>query len=212
MQTDDLITLMAHTKPRRYKMQRFLTWGAVLGILAVLVAIIAGIYGIRPDIRQIFLDHAMGFKYGILGEFAALAGTAWWLSGQPARRLRAPLLCIIGLLGLLLTTTVFAYLDQPYTAFKAAVFDRAAFSCVGSILVLASATVFVLLRLSRSMAPTNATLHAVMTAMFAAALAGLAYGFHCQHDHPAYLALWYAGTALLFTVAATPLLAKKIRW
>lgn len=212
MQTDDLITLMAHTKPRRYKMQRILTWAAVLVVLAVLVGLVAVVYGIRPDMKQIFLDHAMGFKYGVLGEFAALAGTAWWLSAQPARRLRAPILCITGLLGLLLTTTVFAYLDQPHAHFMAAVFDRTAFYCVGSILVLASASVFALLRLSRSMAPTNITLHAAMTALFAAALAGLAYGFHCQHDHPAYLALWYAGTVLLFTVVATPLLAKKIRW
>jgi len=212
MQTDDLITLMARTQPRRYKMQRIFTWAAVLCVLASLVAVIAGVYGIRPDMRQIFLDHAMGFKYGVLGEFAALAGTAWWISGQPARRIRAPLLCIIGLLGLLLTTTVFAYLDQPHAHFMAAVFDRTAFYCVGSILVLAGSTVFALLRLSKSMAPTNTTLHAAMTALFAAALAGLAYGFHCQHDHPAYLAVWYAGTALLFTAMATPVLARKIRW
>jgi hypothetical protein len=92
------------------------------------------------------------------------------------------------------------------------VFETEVFLCAAFITGFALAGSFVLMRVTGCMAPTNCRLHAFMTALFATSLGALAYGLHCTHDHPSYLMLWYAGTAVAFTLIMLPLIMKKQAW
>lgn len=212
MRTDDLICMMAKNPPCSGAKRKAVIWGSVVALFALMVTAVYFTLGLRSDITHVMDDPAMMFKYAFLA--AALVGSAigWWRSGHPGRCCKLPFYGMIFLGTFLVFDAGHAVYLQGMDAVAPQVFDGTAGTCVLSIALFAGIAAAVLILISKCMAPVNACLHACMTAIFASSLGALAYGLHCSHDHPAYLALWYGGTALAFTLIALPIIRKNQSW
>jgi hypothetical protein len=212
MRTDDLICMMAKNPPCSCAKRAAIIWGSVAVLFALLVAAVFFTLGVRTGIQNVFDDPAMLFKYSFLAAALVGSGIGWWRSGHPGRCCKLPFYGMIGLGTFLVFDAGYALYTQGPANVAPQVFDGSAGMCVISIAVFAAIAAAVLVLVSKCMAPVNACLHACMTAIFASSLGALAYGLHCSHDHPAYLALWYGGTALAFTLIALPIIRKRQSW
>lgn len=212
MRTDDLICMMAKTPPCSCARRKAIIWGTVAALFALLVAAVYFTLGVRSDIGDVASNPAMLFKYTFLTAALVGSGIGWWRSGHPGRCCKLPFYGMIFLGTFLVFDAGHAIYAQGLSAVAPQVFDGTAGLCVLSITFFAAVAAGVLIWVTKCMAPVNACLHACMTAIFASSLGALAYGLHCSHDHPAYLALWYGGTALAFTLAALPIIRKKQSW
>jgi hypothetical protein len=184
----------------------------VVALFVTFLAIVALTLGIRSDLTGMAGNAQMLFKYAFLAAATLGSGIAWWYSGHPTRTYRIAYYGLMFLGAFLVALVVRAVMAEGVPHVSAEVFDYTAFFCAGFITAFALVGSLVLAKVTGCMAPTNCRLHAFMTALFAASLGALAYGLHCTHDHPAYLALWYAGTGVVFTIAMLPLLMKKQVW
>lgn len=211
MHTDDLICMMAKSPPCCTHKRNIRIWMRVLMLLLAFIAIVAALVGLRDDFALMRYDAQMLFKYATISAVTLGTGLAWWYSGHPGRSWKISFYGLIFMAGLLLAVTLRAVYAEgasmmPY------VFNEAAFLCVGFVSAFAVLGSAFLVRITGCMAPTNCRAHAIMTALFAASLGAFAFSMHCQQDHPGYLALWYGGTMLVYTLIAVPVLMKKQAW
>jgi hypothetical protein len=212
MRTDDLICMMAKSPPCSCVKRNARIWLRVAVLFAAFLTIVAGLLGFRADLAAMPHNPAMMFKYAFLAAVMVGSGIAWWYSGHPGRTYRISFYGLIFLGTFLACAGLHSAYTQSWAEMTVNVFDYTAFFCVGFIALYAAVGSAILCCITKCMAPTNERVHAFMTALFASSLGALAYGLHCPHDDPAYLALWYGGTALVFTLIATPILKKKQSW
>lgn len=212
MRTDELITVMCQNPPSCRKRHCRCVAASIIGLLLAFAVIVAVLLGFRDDLPMIMHDQLMLFKYAFLTAVMVISGFAWWQSGHPDRKCKLPLLGLAALAVLLGFTVLRALSVEPLSSVALETFDRTAWSCAGFLSTFTIVGAGLLLKLGQCMAPLNIRRHAFLTALFAASLGALAYGLHCTHDHPAYLALWYAGTTIVLGVLAIPVLKKKLSW
>jgi hypothetical protein len=212
MRTDDLICMMAKTPPCCCTKRNTRIWVRITALFLAFLAVVYFTLGFRPDLALMAYDPAMMFKYAFLAAVMVGSGIAWWYSGHPQCTYRISFFGLIFLGVFLPCLALVVLVKEGFSGIDTAVFSISALQCIGFIVGFAAIGAFTLASITKCMAPTNLRFHAFMTALFAASMGALAYGLHCSHDHPLYITLWYAGTALVFTLAALPLLMKKQSW
>lgn len=212
MRTDDLICMMAKTPPCCSKKRNMRIWASVVALFLIFVAVIAVTIGLRPDLALLLENEHMLFKYAFLSAAVLGSGLAWWYSGHPTRCYKTSYYGLIFMAVFLAVMVVEEFLAEGALQISVELFDNTAVICAVFVAAFAVIGSYVLTKITGCMAPTNCRLHAFMTALFATSLGALAYGLHCNHDHPSYIALWYGGTGLVFTVMALPFIMKKQKW
>jgi hypothetical protein len=211
MHTDDLICTLSKACPCSQAKRNAVIWTGVFLLFAAYAGIVWVTLGFRPDLNHMFDNSAMLFKYAFLAAVTVGSGIAWWYSGHPGRTYRFSFYGLIFLGVFLLCDAVYEVVIER-GAVVDAVFDHTAFVCIGMIALFGSLGSLALCFLTHCMAPINGRVHAFMTALFASSIGALAYGLHCPHDAPAYLLMWYAGTALAYAALILPVLKKKQSW
>lgn len=211
MKTDDLICMMAKAPPCSCAKRNARIWLRIIALFLAYLTLVVVTLGLRPNLSDIPHDPQMMFKYAYLAAIMVGSGIAWWYSGHPGRTYRISFYGLI-FMGVFLACAAVHALYVEKAAALPQVFNYTAFVCAGFITVFATLGTSVLVCISRCMAPTNCRVHAFMTGLFAASIGAFAYAMHCPHDHPAYLALWYGGTALAFTLLSLPVIMKKQDW
>lgn len=212
MRTDDLICMMAKTPPCCSKKRNMRIWASVAALFLVFVAVIAATIGLREDLELLFESEQMLLKYGFLIAAVIASGLAWWRSGHPTRCCKTSYFALIALAAFLVVMVAQECMSETVAQLSFELFDNTAVLCAVFVAAFAVIGSYVLTKITGCMAPTNCKVHAFMTALFATSLGALAYGLHCSHDHPSYLALWYGGTGLVFVLIALPVIMKKQRW
>lgn len=187
-------------------------WASVAALFLIFCGVIAATLGFRADLALIMQDQHMLFKYAFLGAAVVGSGLAWWYSGHPTRTCRVSSYGLIFMAVFLIAMVVQEFAVEGADQISLELFDYTAVVCAGFVAAFAVLGSYFLTRITGCMAPTNCRLHAFMTGLFATSLGALAYGLHCSHDHPSYLALWYGGTGLVFVLIALPFIMKKQRW
>ncbi len=61
-------------------------------------------------------------------------------------------------------------------------------------------------------APTQPTRTAAAAGLAAAGFGAFVFAFHCPHDDPLYVAVWYGGAVLAVTGLARLILPRLTRW
>ncbi len=213
MRTDELICMMAKNPPCSCNKRNVIIWSAVAALFAVFTGVSAVLLGFRNDLEGIITGKwMMAFKYAFLLAAVIGSGVAWWYSGHPGRNYKIALRGLVFLAALLGAVAVASFFMTPLETLRAHLFDGTALICIGFIAAFTIAGSFALAAVTQCMAPLNCRVHAFFTVLFSGALGALAYGLHCSHDHPDYLALWYAGTVLLVGFVVLPLLMRKQAW
>ncbi|MBU6235836.1 MAG: DUF1109 family protein [Alphaproteobacteria bacterium] len=212
MHTDELINMLGSNPPEArgafLRTARTAVFAMVIGaILAVAVTM-----GLRHDLANMLDDPHRVFKYGFLSILLIANGLAWWRCGQPGRNIEGPVMFVMLFSGWLLIMCVRAFYVTDMHVLVLQVMDKSAIYCVGVTTLIAAVVSVVLLHFGRGMAPPAGNTYGYVTALFAASIGAFAYGLHCPHDTPLYLATWYGMAITGFAAIAGPFLAKKLSW
>ncbi|NBX66502.1 MAG: DUF1109 domain-containing protein [Proteobacteria bacterium] len=213
MHTDELLTLLSSQAPEA-RGDYLRTVRVVLATtLMVSILVIAVTIGLRTDlVSGFFSDPNRVFKYGFAAVMMVASGLAWWRSGQPGRSTTGPLMFVALFCGWLLILCVSSFYTHDFEVLRTQIMDPKGKLCSMIIFGLGVPILFVLMRLNRALAPVDVRMHGYLTALFSSSIAMFAFSLHCAHDHPLYIALWYAGTVVLAVAVEGRIAMRKARW
>ncbi len=210
---DALVADLHPVRPRRWTREAALLIGLVVFEAAGFIAWV----GMRPDMPEAVMTMAFWWKAVSLSGFAALSVTAALVSLDPAvtttRRLaglRTALALLVPValaLGWLIdagdagTATLLARLDW-----------RDGVDCLWRIALLALPLVGVLGLIARRGASTRPAATATAAGLAAAGIGAFVFAFHCPHNDPLYIAVWYGGAVAMIAGLARAVLPGLMRW
>lgn len=210
---DGLVAELRPVSPRRWSREAALLAGLGAAEFAVFVAL----QGLRPDLGEAMATSVFWWKSGSLAVIAGLALVTALVSLDPAvagsRRL-AGLWRMLGVvaggalaLGWLLdagaagTGSLVARLDW-----------REGIDCLANVALLAIPAVLGLAVVARAGATVQPERTAAAAGLAAAGLAAFIFAFHCDHDDPLYVAVWYGAAVVGITGFARAVLPRLLRW
>jgi hypothetical protein len=85
-------------------------------------------------------------------------------------------------------------------------------ACMFNVAALSAPVVAILSVLMRKGAPIDRRASALIVGAAGAAWGAFVYAFHCNHDDPLYIAVWYGGAVVVIALLAGLLLSRLIRW
>ncbi len=210
---DALVADLAVVRPRRWTREALLLGGLV----AVEILLFVAIRGVRPDMPQAMDGMAFWWKAASLLVFAGLSAAAVLVSLDPAvttaRRL-APLRRALALAAPV--ALVLGWLIDAGAAGSAALLARLDWrdgvDCLANVAILALPLVAMLALLMRRGASTRPAQTAMAAGLAAAGFGAFIFAFHCSHDDPLYVAVWYGGAVLMVALLSRLVLPRLVRW
>lgn len=216
MQTDQLIDHLVADLPPVRPRSRLRELGLVAVLLLLEILLFAVLRELRPDMPKAMQNPEFWWKCGTFGLIAGLAAAAMLVSLDPATPPRqvaglwralaivAPVALAVGWLvdaGASGTTALLARLDW-----------RDGVDCFVSIVLLTLPLILGFAVLMRRGAPTQPARTAAAAGLAAAAFGGFVFAFHCPHDDPLYVAVWYGGAVITVAGLSRLLLPRLTRW
>jgi hypothetical protein len=217
MQTDFLIDqLVADLDPVRPR-SRGREAVMLAGLILVEILLFLTLQELRPDMPEAMATAAFWWKSGSFAVIAILAAAAMLTSLDPAtttpRRLAglwrglaifAPVALVLGWLidaGASGRADLLARLEW-----------RDGVDCLANIALLTLPLVLAFGLLMRRGAPTQPGRTSAAAGLAAAGFGAFVFAFHCPHDDPLYVAVWYGGAVLAVTGLARLVLPRLVRW
>jgi hypothetical protein len=210
---DSLVADLGAVRPRRWQREAALLFG--LGLLEILLFV--AIRGMRPDMHEAMGAMPFWWKSGSIAIIGGIAAVAALISLDPAtttaRRLSrlwwALALAVPVLLGL-------GWLLDAGAAGREALLARLdwreGLACLFNVALLSLPPMMALGVLMRRGAPTQPGRTALAAGLAAAGLGAFVFAFHCSHDDPLYVAVWYGGAVAGIAGLARLVLPRLTRW
>jgi hypothetical protein len=213
MTNDGLIgKLVADLKPIRPRSIRteLLLVGAA-GLLEFALYLGAG--AARPDITTAVIQLSFWWKLISLAVIAA-AGVIFAVhSFNPTNSPRASLRWLAVLAGVSLAVgwalNVASSAGPPLLA---RLRWQDGISCMFNVVALSAPVLALLTFFMRKGAPVDGRSSALIVGAAGAAWGALVFAFHCNHDDPLYIAVWYGGAVGVIALLARVLLSRLVRW
>jgi hypothetical protein len=201
--TDDLIEGLADRLvplPAKLLERRFAL--AMAGGAIVVLALVIGVVGLRPDLARATADGDFWVKLAYTGGIALVA-----LAG--ARRLARPEVSGINLayfavpVGALALLAMFELSAAPLDQRNALIFGISWRECPVLIAGLSLPLLAILMRLFAGFAPQRPRLTGAVVGLAAGATTAMLYSLHCPETAMTFLLLWYsAGIAIIAAIGA----------
>ncbi|GAA0573380.1 NrsF family protein [Rhizomicrobium electricum] len=207
MRTDDLITLLSQTPPRRPPLRLSL---AVVAAIAVTMVVNTLVLGLRPDIAVLPLS--MVYKSTVLLALAALAGGILTRIARPLATVNRGVIAVV-----LFALLVAGSLGWEWShAAPAAILHSFALPnfpfCLGAVTIYGTLAAGALTGLMRFYAPANEGRAAAAIGFAAAAAGAVGYSIHCPIDSPTFVVVAYGLPIAWVTLASRMLFVRLIRW
>jgi hypothetical protein len=210
---DALAADLEAVTPRRPVLEAAL----IAALIAVELLLFVALGEMRPDMPHVMLTLGFWWKSGGLIGVGLLATAAVLLALDPATTtaeaqsrmwrglaLVAPLGLALGWLldaGAAGESTLLARLDV-----------RDGLDCLMNVGLLALPPVILLGAMMQRGAPTQPKRAATAAGLAAGGLGAFVFAFHCPHDDPLYVAVWYGGAILGIAGLARLMLPRLTRW
>jgi hypothetical protein len=210
---DGLVADLGPVRPRRWQLEAAMLAGLALVEMLLFITVI----GVRSDMPEAMGAMNFWWKSGSLAALALLSAAAVLVSLDPAtttaRRLSplwralaiaVPVLLAMGWLldaGAAGRAVLIARLDW-----------REGLDCLKNVGILSLPPVIALGLLMRRGASTQPGRTALAAGLAAAGLGAFVFAFHCDHDDPLYVAVWYGGAVAGVAGLARLILPRLTRW
>lgn len=210
---DQLVADLGPVRPRSRGREALM----LAGLIIVEILLFVTLQELRPDMPEAMATPAFWWKSGSFAVIAILAAAAMLTSLDPAtttpRRLAglwrglaifAPLALALGWLidaGASGRGNLLARLEW-----------RDGVDCLANIALLTLPLVLAFGVLMRRGAPTQPGRTSAAAGLAAAGFGAFIFAFHCPHDDPLYVAVWYGGAVLAVTGLARLLMPRLVRW
>ena len=213
MKTDELVALLS-TNPEpvdRRSVARTLYVAVAVGSIVSLGLSLTGL-GVRPDLMTaralIFLVVKLSFAVGIVG-LALLYLTR--LARPGGERRTSSLLVAMPFLFIVIVAAISLGL-APSSHWDKMVRGDEWLECLLSIPIIAIVPFAISIWAVRRAAPTNLARAGAFAGLAAGGVSAMAYALHCTDDSLPFVAVWYAGTIVLCTLAGAALGPRLLRW
>jgi hypothetical protein len=210
---DALVADLGAVEPRRPAREAALVLALVITELLLFVAL----GDMRPDLPQVMLTPGFWWKAGGLVGVGGLATAAMLVGLDPATT-TSPVqsrlwrgLALVAPLGLALGWLLDA--GQSAQVSPLARLDwREGVDCLVNVGLLAAPPAILFAALLRRGAPTQPARAAAAAGIGAGGLGAFIFAFHCPHDDPLYVAVWYGGAIAIAAGLARLALPRLARW
>ncbi|PWB84649.1 MAG: DUF1109 domain-containing protein [Methylocystaceae bacterium] len=213
MKTDELIDILSTNLERvdDWRASRTLFFATSAGAAFAVVAAVLG-PGLREDWNSWEAFAFLGFKLTFAMSVVGLGYTCLNKLVRPGGERAAPLLIaslpfiaivLLGFLSLALT---------PSSHWAEMMVGDQWLECLLSIPIIAIVPFAVVILVVRRGAPTDLTRAGAMAGFVSGGLSTIGYAFHCMDDSFSFVALWYAGTIALCTLAGATLGPRLLHW
>jgi hypothetical protein len=214
MRTDELInTLVADhvVRPKPKPVGHGLVM-AIIGGLAVSLALFSLTLGVRPDILSALSTWRFDLKLGVnLVLMIAAAWVALRLSSPTTMPLSAMRPLLVPAL-LLLVAVVYELVTIPASAWPSRAMGVNGVMCLANIISLSvlplTATIYAL----RQGAPTSPAMMGAVGGLLAGSLGAAIFAMHCTSDSPLFVAIWYALAICLMSMFGLVVGRHALRW
>ena len=213
MKTDDLVSMLStNIEPvDRRTVTRTVGVAIVAGSVAAVSLMLGGL-GLRADLTTtrafLFLAMKLAFAIAILG----VASVYLTRLTRPGGESRISLIAIavpFVAIGLLAVASLGL---SPTSHWNRMVIGDDWLECLVSIPVIAIVPFAAVIFAVRGTAPTNLVRAGAFAGLLAGSVSAMAYTLHCTDDSLPFVAVWYAGTIVLCTLAGAALGARLLRW
>ncbi len=213
MKTDDLVAFL-NTNPEpvdRSSVVRTLCVALAAGMVVALGIAFVGL-GVRSDLMTaralIFLVVKLAFAVGIVSLTLVYLTRLARPGGErktPSFLIAMPFLIIVLLAAISLGFAPTSHWD------KMIVGDQWP-ECLVSVPIIAMVPFAISIWAVRRAAPTNLARTSAFAGLLAGGVSAMAYALHCTDDSLPFVAVWYAGTIVLCTLAGAALGPRLLRW
>ncbi len=213
MKTDDLVAFLS-TNPEpvdRSTVVRTLCVALAVGMVVAL-GIAFVVLGVRSDLMTaralIFLVVKLAFAVGIVSLTLVYLTRLARPGGErktPSFLIAMPFLIIVPLAAISLGFAPTSHWD------KMIVGDQW-LECLVSVPIIAIVPFAISIWAVRRAAPTNLARTGAFAGLLAGGVSAMAYALHCTDDSLPFVAVWYAGTIMLCTLAGAALGPRLLRW
>jgi hypothetical protein len=208
-----LVADLGAVQPRR-------AWHEVVmigGLIMVELVLFAWLRDLRPDLPAAMVTPMFWWKSLSLGVIALLAAAVLLISLDPATSNRNRLSGLWrGLAALAPVALALGWLIDAGASGDAALLARLdwreGLDCLSSVWLLSLPLVLVFGVLMRRGASTQPGRSAAAAGLAAAGFGAFVFAFHCPHDDPLYVTVWYGGAVLAVAGVARLLLPRLTRW
>ncbi len=210
---DTLVDDLRPTRPLRRSHD-----AAILAGLAIAeILLFVWLRGMRSDVHEAMLTMAFWWKAGSLAVIAVLAAAATLVSLDPAANSRPGLAGLWrAILVALPAMLALGWLLDAGAVGRAALVARLEWregvACLVNVLLLSlpfALALGVLIRRGASVQPARTALAAGLAA---AGFGAFVFAFHCNHDDPLYVAVWYGGAVAGIGGLARLIVPRLTRW
>ena len=212
MRTDDLIAdLSGRLEPvAPGALTRMLATAAVLGLIGSAILMLS-VLGLRHDIARAIMSFGMWTK---LVYTFAIAAFGFWLvarAGRPGADLGAPAR-FLALPVLAIALLAAAQLAAPGADMPRLIMGHSSRVCAVRVILTALPTLAATFWALKRMAPTRLTLAGIGAGLFAGAVGGFVYSFHCTESSAPFIGIWYS-LGIVLTAGIGGLLGRDLlRW
>lgn len=213
MKTDRLIDILGtnvepvdHRRP-----SRALAAAVAIGALAALgLALVA--LGIRHDLAHADALSSLGVKLLFAGVVLVLAVVSLNKVMRPGGEGNISLAVIWLPFIAIMLLAVLALALSPSSHWRTMLVGDQWLECLVSIPLIAIVPFALITWAVRQAAPTNLARAGALVGLLAGSISAVGYAFHCTDDSMPFVALWYAGTIALCTLAGVKLGPRLLRW
>jgi hypothetical protein len=210
---DTLVADLGAVTPRRWTQEV----GVLAGLIAVEALLFLSLNALRDDMPRALASMAFWWKAGSFGLIALIAAAAMLVSLDPATSISRRLSGLWRALGLIAPAALaLGWLIDggvPGRAMLLARLEwREGLDCLANVGLLSLPLALALAVLMRRGAPTRPDRTAAAAGLAAAGFGAFVFAFHCPHDDPLYVAVWYGGAVLAVTGLARAILPRLVRW
>ena len=210
---DALVADLGTVQPRR-------AWREAVvigGLIMVQLVLFAWLRDIRPDLSAAMVTPVFWWKSLSFGVIGLLAVAAMLISLDPATTNRNRLSVLWrGLAVLAPVALALGWLIDAGASGGAALLERLdwreGLDCLSSVWLLSLPLVLVFGVLMRRGASTQPNRSAAAAGLAASGFGAFIFAFHCPHDDPLYVTVWYGGAVLAVAGVARLLLPRLTRW
>jgi hypothetical protein len=213
MRTDDLIdVLSADLAPVDHRRtSRWLSFAIAAGILVV-IAIVFGVLGPRPDVTNVASWIPALFKIATTAVVLIPASVYLIRLSRPGGEHGASLALVLLPFAAVITLASLSIAAGSSEHARLALFSDEWIECIVSIPLIAIVPFAVITWVVRQMAPTDLARTGAFVGLVAGCISAIGYAFHCANDTVPFFAVWYGGTIALCTFAGWKLGPKLLRW
>ncbi|MBC7522509.1 MAG: DUF1109 domain-containing protein [Sandarakinorhabdus sp.] len=210
---DQLVADLGPVRPRSRAREALLLGGLV----AIEILLFVTLRDLRPDMPTAMATPAFWWKSGSFALIAILSAAAMLTSLDPAittpRRLAG---LARGLAILAPVLLALGWLIDAGASGRTAILDRLEWrdgvDCLANIALLTLPLVLAFGILMRRGAPTQPERTAAAAGLAAAGFGAFVFAFHCPHDDPLYVAVWYGGAVIAVVALARLVMPRLVRW